>query len=69
MIPGVSSMVIHILRCLLIIPRAPVTIGMTETLLHFQIIIIIIIIIKLHFFLVFHFRATPTLRSFNVVNN
>ena len=43
--------------------------GMTETLLQFQIIIIIIIIIKFHFFLLYHFSATPTLRSFNVVNN
>ena len=69
MIPGVPSMLIHILRCLRTIPKAPVTIGMTDTLLQFQIIIIIIIITKLHFFLLYHFRATPTLCSFNVVNN
>ena len=47
MIPGVPSMLIHILRCLRTIPKAP---GMTDTLLQFQIIIIIIIITKLHFF-------------------
>ena len=50
MILGVPSMLIHILRCLRTIPKAPVTIGMTDTLLQFQIIIIIIIITKLHFF-------------------
>ena len=50
MILGVPSMLVHILRCLLTIQRAPITMGMTETLLQFQIVIIIIIIIKFHFF-------------------
>ena len=38
MIPGVPNLLIHILRCLLTVPRAPMTIGITDiTLLQFQI--------------------------------
>ena len=38
MIPGVSNLLIHILRCLLTVTRASITIGITDiTLLQFQI--------------------------------
>ena len=37
MIPGVPSLLIHILWFLLTVPRALITIGMTDTLLQFQI--------------------------------
>ena len=37
MIPGVPKLLIHIFRRLLIVPRAPITIGMTDTFLQFQI--------------------------------
>ena len=38
MIPGVPNLLIHILRCLLTVTRASITIGITDiTLLQFQI--------------------------------
>ena len=38
MIPGVPNLLIHTLRCLLTVPRASITIGVTDiTLLQFQI--------------------------------
>ena len=50
MIPGVPKLLIYFFRRLLIVPRAPTTIEMTDTYLQFQIFCTSIIIIYYYYY-------------------
>ena len=50
MIPGVPKLLIYFFMRLLIVPRAPITIEMTDTYLQFQIFCTSIIIIYYYYY-------------------
>ena len=43
MIPGVAFLLIHVLRWLLTVPRAPIAMGMTNTFLHFYFSVLVVV--------------------------